>query len=177
LLQVRILAIRAERKDRRPSLGGRAPLGGAPRIAPKIKNEPEKLFGINKNVQKRTRNEPERTRGDAIINDSSCLESARLLGSRKNERETNLKRTRAAKPPCCVRQTEPGRITSARSEQTRHMRPSGIWNLPSEISWGSRRRKVEDFVGSFPKFRLLAKRTNPECATSQKGCQNMSAAG
>ena len=64
------------------------PRGGPPS---KMQNEPEKCFRINKSWQKRTRNEPERTRSRDTAEWLSALKSARVLGFPKNEPETNLK--------------------------------------------------------------------------------------
>ena len=60
-----------------------------PGYSPKTQNEPKKCFRIKKSAQKRTRNEPERTREELGICQASLLESARPLEGRKNEPKTN----------------------------------------------------------------------------------------
>jgi hypothetical protein len=61
-----------------------------PGVCPKHQNKPEKYFRINKSWQKRTRNEPERTREVRAMCRANHLESAERLGMVKGERETNL---------------------------------------------------------------------------------------
>jgi hypothetical protein len=73
-----------------PGIDGTAPPGGMP----KCENEPEKCFRINKSYQKRTRDEPERTRGDATFSSISDSESAAPFRFSEMKTETNLKRTR-----------------------------------------------------------------------------------
>jgi hypothetical protein len=68
-----------------------ADVGYPPGYSPKTKNEPEKCFRINKNIKNEPENEPERTRDHSAVSRPSALESARLLGFRENEFETNLK--------------------------------------------------------------------------------------